>query len=100
MPKIYRSDSRRSYRSNDYREPPAEVGEWPWQAMVMAGANFCGGTLIHTEWILTAAHCVYNTDQELYPADALQVTLGDYYLYTRDENEQQFIIDRVLVVQT
>lgn len=76
---------------------PAAVGEWPWQAMVMAGANFCGGTLIHPEWILTAAHCVYDTNQEPYPADALQVILGDYYLYTRDESEQQFIVDRVLV---
>ena len=76
---------------------PAEVGEWPWQAMVMAGANFCGGTLIHTEWILTAAHCVYDTNQKLYPADALQVILGDYYLYTHDDSEQQFIVDRVLV---
>ena len=76
---------------------PAEVGEWPWQAMVMAGANFCGGTLIHTEWILTAAHCVYDTNQKLYPTDALQVILGDYYLYTHDDSEQQFIVDRVLV---
>lgn len=76
---------------------PAEIGEWPWQAIVMAGANFCGGTLIHTEWILTAAHCVYDTNQEPYPVDALQVILGDYYLYTRDDSEQQFIVDRVLV---
>ena len=76
---------------------PAEISEWPWQAMVMAGAKFCGGTLIHPEWILTVAHCLYATNQELYPADAIQVVLGDYYLYTHDDSEQLFVVDRLLV---
>lgn len=76
---------------------PADAGEWPWQAVVMAGSNFCGGTLIHTEWVLTVAHCLYSTEKEVYPAEAIQVTLGDYNLYTSDESEQQFTVDRVLL---
>lgn len=76
---------------------PAEVGEWPWQAVVMAGANFCGGTLIHTEWLLTVAHCLYDTDKELHPVAAFQITLGDSNLYISDESEQHFTVDRVLV---
>lgn len=75
----------------------AEVGEWPWQAVVMAGGSFCGGTLIHREWILTVAHCVYDPDKQLYPATAFVVTLGDYNLYTSDDSEQQVTIDRVVV---
>lgn len=32
-----------------------EPGEYPWQVLLAQG---CGGTLIHQEWVLTAAHCV------------------------------------------
>ncbi len=42
----------------------ADPGEWPWQvAIVQRGADtfngqFCGGSLISRDWVLTAAHCV------------------------------------------
>gem|GEM_PF-1741206 len=43
---------------------PANVGKWPWQIALIPGDapdfldQFCGGSLIATQWVLTAAHCV------------------------------------------
>lgn len=42
---------------------PAVPGSWPWQvALVKRGEDnfngqFCGGSLIHPKWVLSAAHC-------------------------------------------
>jgi hypothetical protein len=56
----------------------ASPGEYPWMAALVFAdepdnflAQFCGGSLIHPRWILTASHCVDGTK-----AEDLEVLLG------------------------
>ncbi|XP_046397194.1 protein masquerade isoform X2 [Ischnura elegans] len=57
----------------------ADPGEWCWQAALINSLNqyLCGGALIGTQWVLTAAHCVTNIVRS---GDAIYVRVGDHDL--------------------
>lgn len=75
---------------------PAEPGEWPWQAVVMVGSRFCGGILIQEQWLLTAAHCLYTRNDQLYAPATLQVILGEYHLDNAEGHEQYHQVDLLI----
>jgi len=57
----------------------AVPGEWCWQVALINSLNqyLCGGALIGTQWVLTAAHCVTNIVRA---GDAIYVRVGDHDL--------------------
>uniref|UniRef100_I3L7Z2 tryptase n=1 Tax=Sus scrofa TaxID=9823 RepID=I3L7Z2_PIG len=43
-----------------------EVGKWPWQVSILfLGMNICSGSLIHHQWVVTAAHCLERSPESL-----------------------------------
>lgn len=70
----------------------ADLGEWPWiAALFNAGRQFCGGSLVDSTHILSAAHCVAHMTS--WDVARLTVRLGDYNI--RSPSETQHIERKV-----
>ncbi|XP_047118347.1 trypsin delta-like [Schistocerca piceifrons] len=42
---------------------PADIADYPWMVSFQnAGSHFCGVSVISSNWVLTAAHCLYDLD--------------------------------------
>lgn len=70
---------------------PATAGEWRWQVALITGTatgpnfwddQFCGGSLIHPQWVLTAAHCITDGSGNIQAASTVDIVAGIYNLST------------------
>ncbi len=61
----------------------ADPGEYPWQVVLVDSSassiytgQFCGGSLVSSQWVLTAAHCITEDDGSVRLLDSLYVVAG------------------------
>ncbi|XP_037327817.2 transmembrane protease serine 6 [Pungitius pungitius] len=74
----------------------ATEGEWPWQASLQVrGTHICGGALISSQWVASAAHCFY--DDRLHSPSLWTVYLGKLLLNPSSPTEEVTRVRRILL---
>ncbi|XP_018601581.1 transmembrane protease serine 6 [Scleropages formosus] len=69
-------------------------GEWPWQASLQfSGRHLCGGVLISSQWVASAAHCFY--DDSLYSPSLWTVYLGKLLLNRSSPTEEALRVKEI-----
>ncbi|XP_045021784.1 mannan-binding lectin serine protease 1 isoform X3 [Bubalus bubalis] len=85
---------------------PTQKGTTPWIAMLshLNGQPFCGGSLLGSKWIVTAAHCLHEApdseglslhDLGLLSPSAFKIIMGKLRRTQSDENEQSLSVKQV-----
>ncbi|XP_072476187.1 hepatocyte growth factor activator isoform X2 [Notamacropus eugenii] len=68
-------------------------GSHPWMAALYIGENFCAGSLIHSCWVVSAAHCFSNSP----PKSSVTVVLGQHFFNTSTDVTQSFQIEKYIL---
>ncbi|CAF3835614.1 unnamed protein product [Adineta steineri] len=71
----------------------AHPNSWPWQVRLQAGNSLCGGSLIDTRHVLTAAHCL----KIPIVAQEYKVFVGLHDINQPIYGEQQIVAERVFM---
>ncbi|XP_045690034.1 hepatocyte growth factor activator isoform X2 [Phyllostomus hastatus] len=67
-------------------------GSHPWLAAIYIGDGFCAGSLVHTCWVVSAAHCFSHSP----PRESVSVVLGQHFFNLTTDVTQTFQIEKYI----
>ncbi|KAF4530806.1 hypothetical protein B566_EDAN017105, partial [Ephemera danica] len=81
---------------------PSAKGQWPWLAAIFiktsVGQDFqCGGSLVSTSHVVTAAHCIKDPNKPAISSDSFIVIVGKYNLRRAEPESEPRDISRVMM---
>ncbi|XP_005753311.1 plasminogen-like [Pundamilia nyererei] len=67
---------------------------WPWQISLrtITGTHFCGGTLIHPQWVVTATHCLERSSRP----SSYKVLLGVHTELANEVSKQERRLEKIV----